>query len=389
MIYWLLLLLALSPFATADEAQDMARNATESGYNSLKKNDLQEALDSFDKAVIYDNTNARAHLGMGLVYFNKHDYKEAIRRFKTALVFNECLVQAWDFLGQSYEDVGSSDQAFETYLKALIVDPLFSKHSTRFKNVVEVVGCSPALIRRQKELAALQEAKSLSGKKIYVENDTTTMDTLILARFLIELKNLKSLVFFASGEKLQPLFRAVMPDLSLVTTEEEVKYDYRMSLSALPLYFKTTLTSIPLSEGYFKASPAPNKKKVGLVWRFDGEDPEAENRVELDQLIKMAPEDSELYMLQEAPRKAPDNIQALGFRGQSLADISTLIGQMDSLIAVDGSIARIAAAMGKKVTIILPNPPQWVWLLQGTTTPWFKNVELKRLDIQIANNQPN
>lgn len=374
----LIILLLFTPLAADNMNFEAAQKATEEGFQELHDNKPANAVETFRKAIIFESSYAKAHLGLGLAYFALKDYKEATRRLKTALIFDDTLIEAWDYLGQSYEMTGDKEKAFETYIRALDIDPLFSKHEARFNQTVPIK--PTGIERRAEQIKALQGEKNLSGKRIYVENDTPNGDTLLLSRFLEALQAEGALVFFEAGLKLQPLFAKGMPSIQTVNwTGEEPDYDYKIALSALPLYFNATLKTIPYADGYLFLAPPQKTKKVGLAWRFDGEDPQSKTGVSLDYLLSLVPPNKGIYLLQEAPRTMPSNLTPLGFRGQSLDDIRGMISQMDEIIAVDGSIARLSAAMGKKVTLILPTPCQWVWFLEGNTTPWFKNVSLQRL----------
>lgn len=383
MKYLLICLFFLCSLYGADDDQLAAQKATEQGFYLLDHAKTKEALEIFQKAIIFDNSYAKAHLGLGLSYFELKEYKEAIRRLKTALIFDETLLEAWDYLGISYEMAGDKEKAFETYIKALNIDPGFSKHAARFSMNITLELLPAGIERREEQIKALKSASTLAGKTIYVENDTPLIDTLLLARFLDVLYyKKKAIVYFDSGIKLEPLFSKGMPHIKVVNPaliSDDQKFDYTISLSALPLFFETTLATLPYTNGYIFVEPPQNTHKVGLAWRFDAEDPEAKNPISLDDLLKYAPQGKTTYLLQESPRNTPDNLIPLGFRGQTLDDIRGMVSQMDEVIAVDGTIARLAASMGKKVTLVLPKPCQWVWFIEGTTTPWFKNVELKRL----------
>ncbi|MEI6531969.1 MAG: tetratricopeptide repeat protein [Chlamydiota bacterium] len=383
MKYILLCMLFIGSLSAIDENLEASKKATEQGFALLHEMKPKEAVPLFQKAIIFDNAYAEAHLGLGLSYFQLKDYKEAVRRFKTALVFDDTLMEAWDYLGLSYELIGDLEKALSTYFKALNMDPQFSKHSSRFSINIPVEILPSNIERREEQIKTLRKASSLEGKKIYVENDTPLMDTLLFARFLDELYYTKKAhVYFEPGAKLQTLFSKGMPHIEIVdwlSLDADQVFDYKISLSALPIYFETTLKTIPYPKGYLSLEPPLETHKTGIAWRFDSEDPQSKAGFTLDQLLALAPAGSSLYLLQESPRAVVDNLIPLGFRGQSLDDLRGIISQMDFVIAVDGTIARLAAAMGKKVLLILPTPCQWVWFIEGKTTPWFKNVELKRV----------
>ncbi len=57
-------------------------------------------------------------------------------------------------------------------------------------------------------------------------------------------------------------------------------------------------------------------------------------------------------------------------------DTVAVIKNLDLVITVDTSIAHVAAALGKRTWIMLPNPADWRWMQNKTDTPWYPNVRL-------------
>jgi len=51
---------------------------------------------------------------------------------------------------------------------------------------------------------------------------------------------------------------------------------------------------------------------------------------------------------------------------------------LDLIITVDTMIAHLAAALGKPVWNLLPYLPDWPWLLESSTTPWYPTMRLYR-----------
>jgi hypothetical protein len=60
------------------------------------------------------------------------------------------------------------------------------------------------------------------------------------------------------------------------------------------------------------------------------------------------------------------------------ADTAGLIAGLDLVIAVDTSVAHLAAAMGKPVWMLIPFVPDWRWMLGREDSPWYPSVRLFR-----------
>ena len=59
------------------------------------------------------------------------------------------------------------------------------------------------------------------------------------------------------------------------------------------------------------------------------------------------------------------------------SDTAALISHMDKVICVDTSVAHLAAAMGKPVTLLLPDDPDFRWLSDINYSPWYPSITIK------------
>jgi Glycosyltransferase family 9 (heptosyltransferase) len=66
---------------------------------------------------------------------------------------------------------------------------------------------------------------------------------------------------------------------------------------------------------------------------------------------------------------------------KSWVDTAAIIENLDAVIAVDTAVAHLAAAMGKKVYLLLSGAADWKWGMEGnTTTAWYPSIEIIRSD---------
>jgi ADP-heptose:LPS heptosyltransferase len=82
---------------------------------------------------------------------------------------------------------------------------------------------------------------------------------------------------------------------------------------------------------------------------------------------------------QELMRLAADlRVQDLDPALHDYGDTALVIDQLDLVITVDTSVAHLAGALGKPVWTLLSYVPDWRWMLEGETTPWYPTMRLFR-----------
>jgi len=69
---------------------------------------------------------------------------------------------------------------------------------------------------------------------------------------------------------------------------------------------------------------------------------------------------------------------------QDFSDTAAVIDLMDLVLAVDTSVVHLAGAMGKPVWILLPFAPDWRWLLERDSSPWYPTARLFRQSVPGA-----
>ena len=62
----------------------------------------------------------------------------------------------------------------------------------------------------------------------------------------------------------------------------------------------------------------------------------------------------------------------------SFMDSAAVIKNLDLMITVDTSVGHFAAGLGILTWVLVPNPPDWRWMLDRPDTPWYPNMKLFR-----------
>ncbi len=168
-------------------------------------------------------------------------------------------------------------------------------------------------------------------------------------------------------------------------------FDWQCPLMSLPLAFGTTPDTVPAADAYLSAEPEDVARwrqrlsglpgrRVGLVWAGSSRawmpHAVAVDRRRSMRLADMAPlgevAGCSFVSLQLGPpatqlRSAPEGLVVHDFAADlyDFADTAALAANLDLVIAVDTSVAHLAAALGRPVWLLNRFDPCWRWLLEG------------------------
>jgi ADP-heptose:LPS heptosyltransferase len=178
-------------------------------------------------------------------------------------------------------------------------------------------------------------------------------------------------------------------------------FDLHCPLPSLPLVFKTELATIPAQVPYLK-SPAGaadwgarlgnERPRIGLVWSGNpGHKRDRERSIPFYALMPLFDLDATFVSLQKEVRAADaavlkqagkviDVADALA----TFADTAALVSQLDLVISADTSVAHLSGALGRPLWLLLPQLPDWRWLLDRDDSPWYPTARLFRQDAARA-----
>lgn len=227
----------------------------------------------------------------------------------------------------------------------------------------------------------------IAGRTLLVHAEQGFGDTLQFARFLPLIADRGAKVILA----LQPALRRLMADVpgaDLVVngggTAELPQFDLYCPLLSLPGILGTTLETIPPPLQIPIPAPAadrPEEFQVGLVWAGNGVFVD-DSRRSVDPAL-LAPLGGiagvTFHNLQFGAKTLPlpGMVDAMD-RVKDFADTATLIAGLDLVIAVDTSVAHLAATMGKPVWLLSRKSGCWRWLEDRPDSPWYPSVRLYR-----------
>lgn len=248
----------------------------------------------------------------------------------------------------------------------------------------------------------LPGVKYISGKRILVYSEQGYGDTIQFIRYLPLLKQLGCTLIFECERALIPLFEGLacidILNERNISENTDVDYDYDIGLLSLPRLLNTGLHSVPAAIPYIFADKALSQKwsnlindgdsflKAGIVWAGSPMHINDLNRscgLKNFESIFGIP-GIKYFSLQKGPglleicgqEERFINLDKLQM--DTFADTAAVIDNLDLVITVDTAVAHLAAAMGKRVWILLPFVPDWRWMLNTNSSVWYPTARLYR-----------
>ena len=230
----------------------------------------------------------------------------------------------------------------------------------------------------------LWTGQDVNGRTIIVHAEQGLGDTLQFIRYVPLLAALGATVVVVVQASLVALLQDTPGAARVIGAGTLPPFDYYCPLLSLPGRFGTTIDSIPPPIPY--AIPLPPRSdaprlQVGIVWA--GGDAFIEDRKR-----SLRPEDVaafgtidgvDFHSLQFGADRLPFPEMRDALQGVTdFVGTAFRVAELDLVIAVDTSVAHLAATMGKPVWLLDRFNGCWRWLLDRTDSPWYPSVRIFR-----------
>ncbi len=367
------------------------------------------------RAMELDPANPDICNNMGAILGALGQIEQALSWYDRALAINPNIARNITNKASALYELGRFDEAIVTYQRAMAVDPDLAEAPWNLALVQMLVGDFkagwsgrearwriPAMSSKYLDLRQPMwlGTESVAGKTVIVCQDEGLGDAIQFVRYVPFLAARGARVILIVDEPLRSMLSGLSGVAQCLRKSPDTllpAYDLHVPISSLPLAFGTELDNIP-AEPYFPAPRADrvqawddrlgprNNMRVGLVWSGNPEHWNDHNRsISLRALSPILDVDATFVSLQKQPR--PQDIETLRqLTGiidltadlTDFAETAALVSCLDLVIAVDTSVAHLAAALGRPTWILLPYVPDYRWLLGRDDSPWYPAVRLFR-----------
>lgn len=375
-----------------------------------------EALKAFHHAIAYQPNLPVPYNNRGVVLCQLGKYPEAIADFRQALQLNPGYASAYCNLGLALYENGDTVEAYECLETALKHAPAHAQARYVLSMLKLARGeyedgwpmyesrwqVLPAGALPNRQLLWTGDT-SLVGKTILILAEQTLSDTLQFCRYIQLVKAFKpNQIIVAVPDALFNFFNELWGHAEVIQVirldgRALPHFDLYCPMLSLPLAFKTVTEAIPTALPYLQiaerhAQPwqdllGPARRlRIGVNWCGDAHNKyDRQRSIPLHLMAPLLKMEVEWHSLQKEFRRE-DHIMLKRFpmlecHHPLLADFTNtagLIMQMDFIISVDTAVAHLAAALGKKVWLLLPEQAHFRWLQQPETCAWYPGMRLFR-----------
>lgn len=402
--------------AILDNDPDDAETMINYGVTLRAIGDFETAFSYYQNAIQKSPNNSSAHTNLGLLYRDMGQYENALARCQYAVDLEPNKPTLICNLGVALLASGEIERAIEKYDEVLRVLPSnalarFNKSFALLLKGDYVEGFDLYESRFQTENpvkshynggAELWNGKeSLEGKTLLVHAEQGFGDSIMFARFLLQLvKRTKKLIFWTQPE-LTTLLADALPNVAVVNNFNGSEHvDFHCPLMSVPYLINYDQKSEQSSWTYFRVPTVKNKHqyekivendglKVGLVFSGNPNHKNDRNRsVNAKDLVAHLPEEATYHVLQKVISEVEQtvidsvrNIMTYEDLIEDFEDTAVLCNLMDVIVTVDTSVAHLAGTLGTKTLLMLPFIPDWRWGMYSERTHWYPSMRLIRQEV--------
>jgi Tfp pilus assembly protein PilF len=373
----------------------------------------QEALASYDQAIALQPDFAKAHHNRGTVLLKLRRLEESLASSDRAIALSPVYAECHLNRGNALRGLGRMREAIASYERAGAIRPDYGDahyNEALLRLLLGDFDRGWKLYEWRWQSSELGHTKrnitqplwlggtEIAGKTILLHAEQGLGDTIQFCRYVPFVAQRGARVLLHVPNTLNELMSS-LAGLPRVISTAPPSFDVHCPLLSLPLAFGALPETIPAATPYLHAPAKLISKwaerlkstrwpRIGLAWSGRPTHQNDHNRsIPLAALSPLFEMDASFVSLQKDIRSSDADVlrgsTALLHFGDDLmdfADTAALISNLDLVISVDTSVAHLAGALARPVWVLLPNPPDWRWLLDRDDSPWYPTARLFRQD---------
>lgn len=360
--------------------------------NSLRMTgDVTESDACFEKALSFDPAYLSVFKNRGTLWIWSGEIERGLRWYEKGMEIAPSDAELHRNLGVIYLLQGDYDRGWPEYRWRWKMDGM----------------------QRPNSPAPIWTGQSLSGKSILLYPEQGRGDEIQFIRMAGVLADAGANVLVQSDPAMIPLFTSARGIRSLLPVGSPIPtVDFQASLfDAVDGYYQSH-QKLPFgigdsSGGYLNVSdeltayhahwlqtngvPKDGRKRIGIAWQGNPKHhADVYRSIPLESYRPLA-EDPNLQLVSLQFGFGSEQLDEVDFGSQivrlpddtdtsggAFTDTAAIMKNLDHVVTTDTSVAHLAGSLGVSTTVLLGKVPDWRWLQQGDSTPWYPSMNLVR-----------
>jgi Tfp pilus assembly protein PilF len=381
------------------------------GFALHSQGKIDRALACLERGVQLKPDYADAHSNLGNVLQEMGRLDDAIASYRRALALKPDYADAFNNLANTLRAQGHMTEAIEQYSRALELKPdhpvIHMSRAMAWLQAGDFERGWPEYEWRRKtgEIAIpafrqpAWDGTPLDGRTILLYADFGLGDSIQFIRYASLVADRGGDVVVACPEPLARLFASCRGVGRVVVEGAPLPdFDVYALIKSLPGIFETRLETIPANVPYFSLDPVLIDKwrrelssldgfKVGIAWQGNPSYMRDRQRSFPLELLEPLAGVAGVRLVSFQRGFGSEQIAGvidrfsvtdLGDRLGDFLDTGAAVQQLDLVIAADTSLAHLAGSLGVPVWLALHFSPDWRWLLDRDSSPWYPTMRLFR-----------
>ena len=387
---------------------------------------VDDAIASYRRVLALDPRNIRALSNLGKALRTEGKIEEAEAHCENALAIAPDFVDALNNLAAVRVEQGRYDAALRLYERALAISPRDPDVQLSHGMLCLAMGdfhqgwrgyqWRPTRMRALASRVALHDKlpEAIADRSVMLLGEQGLGDELFFLRFTRELKRRGARLVYRCEPKLRhAIERTGVFDRLVAEGDPGPPCEMQYLAGDLPLVLNgdaeapRTPAAFPLSaldtrvesmrKRLAEVGPPPY---LGLTWRAGTplaaqtgrRDRALHKEVPLDVLVRaldgvcgtvlVLQRHPRLDELDDLRRKLGRDARDMSDANEDLEDMLALLALIDEYVGVSNTNMHLMAGIGRAARVMVPHPPEWRWMLEGETSPWFPGFTVYR---QLAN----
>lgn len=354
-----------------------------------------------------------AHCNLGNILRERFDLAAALVQYDAALQTAPDAAAVHANKGVALHELGRFDDALAAYDRALLLDPDDAECRRNRAMTLLLLGrfdegwrayearwrtvrfkSEPRVSNKPRWTIGVEEP----GASVLVQAEQGLGDTIQFVRYapLLAARNMH--VILQCPRPLTRLMRSVAGIIQVIEPGDPVPgHDFHIPMMSLPGAFATDQATIPADVPYLSVAESDvtawrnrlgtgSGARIGLVWKGSAQHPR--DQVRSPGLAPLLPlldlPGATFVSLQkdggdrDIAVHGADGIVDVTAELTDFAATAALVQGLDLVITCDTAVGHLAGALGRPVAMLLPQVPEWRWLLDRDDTPWYPTMRLFR-----------